>query len=381
MSHGRIIKNITGMKKIFYLILIVILLQPVRGQNSGDWYIFRGGPALDGVSDNTLPANPKLLWSFNAGDELRAAPVVSDGHIVSGSMNGILYCLDLEGNLKWKFETGNGIEAPALIFNGHVYAGNYDGTLYCLDLKTGREKWAFHADNQISGSPNVYELNGSTFIVFGSYDYYLYCINASTGAAVWKYEADNFINGAPAVYKGTTIFGGCDGYLHVVDLESGQLKQKIDVATYVASSSAVVDNLAFVGDYDGRFSCVDLGTGSISWTWESPQMHLPFIASPSVTSDRVIIGNEDKNLYSFKRSTGKLLWKFNTGSRVHASVVVAGKSVLSANLRGDLHILNISDGSVRWSYDLGSGVTGNPAVINGKFFVAASDGYLYCFGE
>jgi len=169
--------------------------------------------------------------------------------------------------------------------------------------------------------------------------------------------------------------------LHVVDLETGKALQKIDVATYVASSASVYENLVYLGDHDGRFSCVDLQNGAISWTWTNELVHLPFLASPSVTSDRVIIGNEDKHIYCFNREDGGLKWKFNTGSRVHASVVVAGRNVLSANLRGDLHILDIKNGTVHWSYELGSAVTGNPAVENRKFFVAASDGYLYCFGE
>ena len=369
------------MKRIIHLLLIIIVLQPLSGQRTGDWYIFRGDPALNGVSESRLPEKPKLLWSYFAGDELRSAPVSSDGYIVSGSMNGTLHCLDEAGNLKWKFETGNGIEAPALIFKGSVFVGNLDGSMYCLDLKTGVLRWSFRADNQISGSPNVWESRGKTFLVFGSYDYFLYCLDAGTGKTIWKYETDNFINGAAAVYNGTAIFGGCDGYIHVVDLKTGQLEQKIDVATYVASSAAVAENLAYVGDHDGRFSCVDLAKSGISWTWENNLVHLPFLASPSVSSDRVIIGNEDKNIYCFNRISGSLEWKFNTGSRVHASVVVARNGVLTANMRGDLHILDIRDGSVLWTYELGSAVSGNPAVKERKFFVAASDGYLYGFGE
>ena len=368
------------MKVLLQLTFVLLLVQPLSGQK-GDWHIFRGDPALKGVSQSLLPAKPKLLWSYFAGDDMRSAPVSSGTRIVSGSMNGTLYCLDMDGNLKWKFLTGNGIEAPALINKGLVYVGNLDGSLLCLDLETGIVQWSFQADGQISGSPNIWEDQGRTLLVFGSYDFFLYGLDADSGDLVWKYETDNFINGTPAVYKGTAIFGGCDGYLHQVDLRTGELKQKIDVATYVASSAAVDRNLAFVGDHDGRFSCVDLESGMIKWTWEDELVHLPFLASPAVSSERVIIGCEDKNIYCFDRSSGGLKWKFNTGSRVIASVVVAPNGVLTANMRGDLNILDIRDGSVLWTYELGSAVSGNPSVMEGKFFVTASDGYLYCFGK
>jgi outer membrane protein assembly factor BamB len=166
-----------------------------------------------------------------------------------------------------------------------------------------------------------------------------------------------------------------------VDLRSGEADEKIDVATYVASSAAILGDLAYLGDHDGRFSSIDLKEGSIRWTWANEKASLPFLASPSVTPEYVIIGNEDRNVYCLDRRTGELIWKFNTGSRVNASVVVAGRDVLTANMRGDLHILDIEDGTPRWTYELGSMVIGNPAVSGGKFYVAASDGYLYGFGK
>jgi outer membrane protein assembly factor BamB len=126
---------------------------------------------------------------------------------------------------------------------------------------------------------------------------------------------------------------------------------------------------------------VDLESGKVRWTWSSDQSALPFLASPSVTSEHVIIGNDDRNVYCLERESGKLVWKFNTGSRVNASVVVSGGDVLTANMRGDLHILNLADGTSRWTYEIGSMIIGNPALSRQKFFVAASDGYIYGFGK
>jgi outer membrane protein assembly factor BamB len=50
-------------------------------------------------------------------------------------------------------------------------------------------------------------------------------------------------------------------------------------------------------------------------------------------------------------------------------------------MRGDLLIMDAENGKINWSYELGSAVFGNPAVIDGYVIAGAQDGRIYCFGE
>lgn len=367
------------MKKITTTVLFLTIAVTMMAQSS--WPIFRGDQQLLGVSTEEFTNPPKLLWSMKPGETIKASPVVSNGIMVVGSENGFVYAIDSKGKKLWEFDTGNSIEASALILNGIAYIGNLYGTLYALDLKTGEKKWEYLTENQIMGSPNYWIVDGKIRLVVGSYDYYLHCIDAETGDSLWRYESDNFINGAAGCSDGKAIFGGCDGYLHVIDIATGKPDNKVEVATYVASSVAVLDKKAYLGDYDGRFTCIDLITGQIHWKFQEKNMNLPFIGSPSVGKNIVVIGNRDKNVYCFSRDNGKLLWKTNSGSRVDASPVIIGNKVLIANMRGDLQILDLKTGEIEWNYEIGSGIISNPAVSNGKIWVAASDGFVYCFGK
>lgn len=369
------------MRILVFVVLMLLAATRIGAQESQCWNIFRGDQALSGQSKLELPKNPELLWSYQAGDEIRSSPVSCDNLIVTGAGNGFVYCLNEKGELQWKFETGNMIEAPALILHGIVYIGNMDGALYAIDLHTGKEVWKYQTENQISGSPNWWTEGDQTSILVGSYDFYLHCVDAKTGKNRWKYESDNFINGAAACSEGRAVFGGCDGFLHIVDINKGELQEKIMVATYVAGSAALKDEFAYVGDYDGMFTCVNMAEKKIAWVWSDVNTRLPFIASPSIYKKSVITGNRDKYVYSFDRSKGELLWKYNSGSRVDASPVIAGDRVLIANMRGDLIILEAGNGKEIWNYELGSPITGNPALLAGKIVVAAADGYIYCLGE
>ena len=155
----------------------------------------------------------------------------------------------------------------------------------------------------------------------------------------------------------------------------------IEIATYVAGSPGIVDNVAFIGDYDGGFSAIDLTTKKIKWKWENETSHLPFIASPSVYKEKVIVGNQNKFIYCFNKNDGKLLWKHNSGNKVDASCVVSPSKVLAANMRGDLILLNSADGELVWNYELGSMIYSNPILVNNRIIVGAGDGNIYCLGK
>ncbi|HPF51381.1 MAG TPA: PQQ-binding-like beta-propeller repeat protein, partial [Draconibacterium sp.] len=325
-----------NMLRYFVLITFLGISCNIIAQPSSSWPIFRGDQHLTGISGTTLPAQPKLLWTFETGDNIKSAPVVADGKIVIGSTDGFVYCIDTNGKLLWKFETSNSIEAPALILEKVVYIGNLNGTLYALDLNTGKKLWEYECDNQIIGSANWWKVGDKTHIVVGSYDFYLHCVDAKTGEGLWKYETDNFINGAPACEDGMAMFGGCDGYLHLVDIATGKLVKKVDVATYVAGSVAVEKNDVYIGDYDGRFFQVDLKSDKTTWVWSDDKTHLQFIASPALVGEKVLTANHNKFLYCFNKNTGEKLWEYNTGRNVEASPVVVKDKVLVANMRGDL---------------------------------------------
>lgn len=365
----------------WWMVLMAMAWSPSMAQGGDCWGVFRGDAKLTGVSPAVLTDNPVLLWNFRTDAGIKAAPVACGGVVVVGTVSGNLYGINADGTLKWKIVTGNSIEAPALIADGVVFAGNLDGTLYAVDLITGNIRWTYKTENQIMGSPVLYDSGKQKVILLGSYDYYLHAVDPATGKGLWKYETDNFINGACALYEGMAVFGGCDGYLHLVNALTGKEKSSLEISTYVASSACIDGDFAYVGDYDGRFSAVDLVKQRVSWVFANKQANLPFLASPAVYGDHLYIGNQDKFVYCLNKRSGELVWKYNTGSRVDASAVVVGKRLLAANMRGDLFLLDLKTGQPVWSYELGTPVNANPAVINQRIYAAGDDGRVYCFGK
>ena len=370
------------MKKLMLSLGLLLLLSgSLYSQDKNNWGLFRGDSKLSGVTKAEVPQTLNLLWSFKTGDNIKSSPVVYDDKIVVGSTDGFLYALSMTGTLLWKFNTTNSIEAPAMIVNGIVYCGNLDGTLFAIDLNTGKVKWKYKAENQIMGSPNLWQSGGKSYVVVGSYDYNLHCVDAQTGKLKWKYETDNYVNGCAAINDNYAIFGGCDGFMHVVNVETGVLKEKINVGTYVASSATVDNNKAYVGDYDGKFSCIGIKEKKILWKFIEKTDDSPFIGSPALMKNYVVIGNRNKFLYCLDKNSGKLFWKKSMGGRVDASVVIAGDKIIVATMKGDIKIIQLKDGKQLQTYELGSPMSGSPAVIDQKIIIGADDGKVYCLGK
>ena len=328
-----------------------------------------------------LPTAVKREWVVTLGKEIKASPVVYKQKVVIGTADGEVFCLTISGKILWRFKTENSVEASALILNNRVYVGDLSGNLYAINLNSGKKIWKFTADNQFMSGANWSVRNGKTYLLIGNYDYFLYCIDASNGKQVWKYEAKNYLNATPAVENGFAVFGGCDGSLHVVNIGTGKAASVNPLATYVAGSVALDKGIAYVGDYDGKVSGFVYGNKRSKWAFSLKDREVPFVAAPSVTKYRVLIGSKDRFLYCLNKSNGKEMWKVNMGNPVESSTITDVHNVLACNMRGDLMLLSLTKGAKVWTYSLGSPVVGNPAYSNGRLFVGTYNGKLYCLTQ
>jgi outer membrane protein assembly factor BamB len=356
-------------------LLILLYALPVLAGSS------RGNQALSGLCSANMPLKVVLKWTFKTGQEIKSAPVIQGNRIVFGSTDENVYCLDLNGKLLWKYKTDNAVEAAALILNTTVYVGNMSGNFYALDLLSGKLRWKFRADNQIVSAANWWTDGRKNYLLVGSYDFFLRCLDASDGKLLWKYETKNYLNATPAVWKHQAVFGGCDGLLHTVDLTKGSEVAVTEIGSYIAGSVALEGNKAYLGDYDGKVTCMDFVRKTVFWQFKQADREIPVIAAPSVYGNRVMIGCRDRFFYCFDKTSGKLLWKRNTGSPVDASSVADIRNVLVSNMRGDLMLLSQADGSVCWTYALGSPVQGGAGVCHAGIAVGAQDGNLYFLGK
>src|SRR5689334_18849187 len=146
---------------------------------SGEWSQFRGNPQLTGVAPTSLPANLKLLWTYEAGDSIESSAAIAGGAVYVGSQTADLIALDLEtGKLRWKYHVQEGIEesSPA-VRDGVVCVGDLGGTLHAVNAADGKGLWKLKTGAEVKSSPVIMDDR----LLVGSYDGNLYCVAARTG--------------------------------------------------------------------------------------------------------------------------------------------------------------------------------------------------------
>lgn len=343
------------------------------------WPLGRGSQRATGVAACTLPAQPELLWKFPAPDgAFESTPIIFDGTVYIGCLNGYLYALNLkDGSEKWKFKTELGFYAAPAIRNGLIFIGDSEGRFYCLDAAHGEIKWGpFATGAEIDSGANFHHGR----VLFGSQDANLYCLNAATGDLVWKFAIDDQIRCFPTVIGDRSFVAGCDAKFHIVDLNTGKEVAAIDIEAPTGSAPAIRGDFAYFGTEGESVFCVNWRKPEVVWKYRDPKRKMPYRSSAALVKNLVLIGGRDKLMHALDHKTGELLWSFSTQSRIDSSPVVVGDRVFFGSSDGRVYGLDLKGEKV-WEYEAGGGFSGSPAVASGRLVIANENGTVYCFGK
>lgn len=352
----------------------VVIAQDAPGNN---WAQFRGNASLTGVSQASVPATIKQLWTYEAGDSIESSAAIVGGTVFVGSQKGELVALNLEnGAVYWKYTTGSPIgESSAAYSNGVVYIGDLGGVLHAVNAPDGKRLWTFKAGNEIKSSPVV----AGDRVLIGSYDQFLYCLSTRNGSVLWKFRTEGPVHSTPAISGGIAYFAGCDEIFHAVRLADGKEAFNVSSGAYTGASPALRDGAAYYGTFDNEVLMVKLAERTIGWRYQHPQRKFPYYSSAAVTNDRVVVGGRDKFVHGLNRA-GKAVWTFTTRARVESSPAIAGGRVYVGSNDGRFYVLNVASGAKLWEFNAGAPLSASPAIANGRIVIGSQDGRLYCFG-
>lgn len=199
-------------------------LVPARQVSAQDWPMYQHDPAHSGRTpatiNNTGPLYVQWAYSFGERVEVEAQPVVADGVVYQGVMNGEMHAIDAStGATIWTSQPGGPIPHTAAVYDGLVYFGSLDGKIYALSVTDGSVEWQFATGGPVMSAPAV--VDGRLYI--GSTDKSLYALNAATGAELWHVETGGPVVSSPAVAGGYVYFGSEDLYARCVNAVSGSV--------------------------------------------------------------------------------------------------------------------------------------------------------------
>ncbi|MEQ1860087.1 MAG: PQQ-binding-like beta-propeller repeat protein [Chthoniobacteraceae bacterium] len=358
-----------------------------------DWPQWRGPDRTGVVKDpahklDALPAEPKTLWSIEAGPG-QSSPVIAGDRVIF--MDGVndqetAHCLDLNtGKELWRVAIGpmvtfqnaygEGPRCTPLVDGDRVYAQSCGGEFKCLSLKDGKVIWgvSFGKDygatflGNKSGDPAAKETasrrhgnNGSAaidgnrvFVPVGSVDKgTLIAFDKMTGKQLWAAGNDN--TAYSSVVVGT--LAGVRQVLHLtgdalmgVDVASGKILwreplktgAKRHVFTPLIDGDTVTVASSSIGTI--RFRIVKSGAEfKAERAWENLAVKTIISTGTQVGDTLFTVGPGNRcDLVALDAKTGAEKWK-ETGLGDYASITAVNDKLLVLDSTGELRLVRAS---------------------------------------
>jgi uncharacterized repeat protein (TIGR01451 family) len=186
--------------------------------------MYQHDPAHSGRTSATVFSDGPLYlqWAYAFGErvEVEAQPVITDGVIYQGAMNGEMHAIDANtGTARWIARPGGPIPHTAAVHGDRVFFGSLDGNIYALSTADGRTVWQFPTDGPVVSAPTVVDER----LYIGSNDGNLYALHAGTGTRLWHVETGGPVVSSPAMAGGRIYFGSEDLMARCVDAVTGDL--------------------------------------------------------------------------------------------------------------------------------------------------------------
>jgi outer membrane protein assembly factor BamB len=325
-------------------------------------------------------------WTFTTGYQVKSSLAVVGGKVYSGADDGNIYCLDANtGTQLWKTyaggvtknQLGSGtylniappVRSSPMVLNGKVYVGSLDGNLYCLDANSGSVVWKYATNGPILATPTI--VSGKIFFPSSTGGYPMtlatppangdfYCLDANNGSVLWQ-------NAIPYVLNETAGYGN-----------------------FLFASPTVAEGMVFVSNgflYNYAFNAT---TGATIWTHKQKfNSGTPFqtggaiqMNAPLYKYGRLYL-NDYYGISCLNAANGSELWyTYISRENVAQGLVYAYGRVYTVTDFGVLYVLDALTGAKLSYYEFGGyQMHSAPSVYNGNLYVGCNDWNLYCFGD
>lgn len=296
--------------------------------------------------------------------------------------NNIVLAIDPKtGKKKWEYKVDANVTATPVVVAGKLVVVDVTGKLYSINRIDGKLDRSVSLGAAVTGTPLV--IDDSRLAVSVGNDVKM--IDPSAGFnTVWQYGAGvpvttslakNTIGNSDTLQiffvAGTSVFA--------VRAKDGVLTWRRNVSgagTFNSSVCAVNHNYLYVGNDDGNLYAFNSRNGSSFWSYRTGAA---IKSSPVSVGGNIMVGSNDRNFYSVDSATGLLRWKVVTGDRILSSPFVFEQNVYFGCNDFNLYTVNIIDGTLKWkSLAFGTLVT-SPLVHDKVAYINSHDNNVYAF--
>lgn len=301
----------------------------------------------------------------------------ASGVAVFGTRDGWLHAVRPDGKVAWELR-GGGAFGPPAIAGDTVYAGSADGRLYAVELATGKERWRYAAEEDLTTRPAV--ADGAVYV--SSLQDTLFAVDAATGAWRWHHRREGtggkftIFGAADAVAGPDAVYAAfSDGFVAALDQKSGAVRWQRQIAP--PGDPLDVDALAleggrlFAAAYSGAVLALDARSGDEVWRFAAPG------AAQLAVAGGLVVAVTPSSVHGLSTADGGVVWSAPLGGAPAGPPAPAGKWLLVPAGAGGMRWIELASGRTLRVFDPGTGVSAAAGAHGGRVYVLSNGGALY----
>ncbi len=170
-----------------------------------------------------------LPWEFKAEVGFVSSPMLYEDIILVGSFDRNLNAVRIgDDEPLWTIPGGDWFWSTPVVKDGVVYAGCLDGKLYAIDAKTGNSLWEFNTrenieDDRIVSSP----IFVGDLLVVACESGEMYVLNSTDGVLMDAISIGHPVLGSLCTKDGIVYVRAQDNSLYAVDVEKGKISWEL----------------------------------------------------------------------------------------------------------------------------------------------------------
>ncbi|HEX9372276.1 MAG TPA: PQQ-binding-like beta-propeller repeat protein [Roseiflexaceae bacterium] len=320
-----------------------------------------------GAARSGVPLPRQVVWSYTPSLVGGPAPVVMNGNVVVGTLDGTLIALRSDGGeLRWHRGGGAEILGAPSAGRDKIFVGASDGSVLGLSPGSGGTIWRRPVIGAVSLAPTL----ADDRLIVTTDKGYLYVLQADNGQVIWSRPLESGLRVAAA--REGWIVASAGATLFTLDARNGVVEWKFQAASAITTPPTIAGDLVLFGTERGVLYGLRIADGGERL---NVQLRGGLIAAPMDGRDNFYVADLSGRLTAISADSGREIWHFDAGAAIGATPLLAdGKLLFGAN-NGAFYALEARSGRVLGQLPLSGSVTTPCTLADGLIFVRADRVY------
>lgn len=310
---------------------------------------------------NDICSTPNIKWQIETGAPVYGSIVYEKDLLYAGNQSGKLFAIEPDkGDVQWTYQTEGAINCTPVVKEGVLYFASMDGHVYALSAQNGSLNWKFSTGGEKQKDIWDYTLSSPVLkgdtLFYGSSDGNLYALDRHTGKKLWQFSTDGMIHTTPVIKGKQIFFGNFNGYFFALNMETMNLNWKFNTIGQqyfpkgaVQQGAAIAGETLFFGSRDFNIYALNAQTGT--GVWNMYEQGSWVISTPVIKDTLLLFGTSDSyHFYALDLRNGRKKWRTDVDLNILSKATAGDKLVYVGSLAGKLYAMNLSDGSIEWTF-------------------------------